>query len=68
MITATRRNMEAFPGSEALDLATGETFSATSGDYFQLGPDDPLTNANGDPLVLAVRHTAFLDPATGDEI
>ncbi len=36
----------------ALDPATGETFSASSGDYFWLGDDWLTSEVDGEPLVL----------------
>lgn len=45
------------PPALALDLATGETSSGSSGDYFMLGPHEPLQNADHEPLVLVVCKT-----------
>lgn len=59
---ATVRNMRAaeaagMPGVFAHDPETGDEFSATSGDYFWLSEDEPLTGESGQPLLLCVRHS-----------
>ena len=52
MILATRRNMQEHPGSIAVDKE-GYEFSATPGDYWFLDPDEPVTDVDGEPLILA---------------
>ncbi len=58
-IEATPANMRKYSGSGvvALDRDTGETFSATPGDYFMMGDDEPLTNESGEALVLAISFS-----------
>jgi hypothetical protein len=52
----------------ALDLSTGQTFSASDGDYFTLADDEPLTGEDGAPMVLAVPTHGFLDALTGQTL
>lgn len=52
----------------ALDLETGETYSATSGDYFWQAPYEPLTSEHdgATPLVLA-HHIEYYEPIEGED-
>jgi hypothetical protein len=75
-ILATRRNMEKY-ASTARTLAngvtiraadpvayspiTGEEYSATSGDYYMRGMDDPLLDSEGEPMIL-VRVRMVYEP------
>lgn len=45
----------------AWSFNTGEEFSATSGDYFNLAEDVPLEDRNGDPMFLVVRGSTMVD-------
>lgn len=58
-IKATLANMNEYggPGTVALDPSSGETFSATAGDYFWLSDDEALTNDDGEELILAVSFS-----------
>lgn len=47
---------------------TGEQFSATSADYFNLPEGKPLVDADGEPLILAVKVTRYLDALTGEDL
>jgi hypothetical protein len=59
-VPATPANMRQYGGQGivALDLETGDTFSATPGDYFWLPENEALTNEAGDSLVLAIQSYA----------
>lgn len=52
----------------ALDPASGETFSASSGDYWDRPDNEPLTNEAGEPLVLVLKRTLYVDALTGERI
>ena len=49
----------------ALSFSTGEEYSASSGDYWQLPDDEPLRDADGEPMLLATAHTIYKDALTG---
>ncbi len=49
----------------ALDIRTGATFSASSGDYWMHNTDAPITNRYGEPLLLVTEHTIYRDALTG---
>lgn len=66
---ATPRNMEiaqkAGKDAVALNLETGETFSASTGDYWGYDIDEPLRDDGGQPLVLATKApVAYVDAFT----
>lgn len=67
MILARERGVKGFL---AYDEATGETFSATRGDYFSHGLDEPLTSSLTDEaLILAVEVPAtYRDALTGEPL
>lgn len=46
---------------------TGEEYSATAGDYYNRPDDQPIRDKLGEPMVLAVRVTQFLDALTGED-
>jgi hypothetical protein len=52
----------------AMDPATGDTFSASAGDYYNQPDDEPLTNDEGDPLILVLKRTLYVDALTGEQI
>lgn len=54
------------PLAVALDVRTGETFSASAGDYWQLGENEPLTNEHDEPLLLVVPTHGYKDALTGE--
>jgi hypothetical protein len=59
MQLATVRNMRKFegePGVFAYSPVTQEKYSATPGDYFWMPCDEPLTDEDGAPLLLAVEN------------
>lgn len=69
---ATRNNMEKAAkkntyGVVALDLATGDEWSASAGDYFFLDEDQALKGEDG-PLVLAVKRCHFVDALTEEKL
>lgn len=44
---------------------TGERCSADAGDYWTLPDDQPLTDCEGEPMILAVSETSYRDALTG---
>lgn len=50
----------------AFSPTTGEEASASSGDYFMLGMDEPLTGSDGEPMLLVTATTSYADAFTGD--
>jgi hypothetical protein len=52
----------------ALDTFTGETFSASAGDYWSTPDDVPLTGEGGEPLILVVERTYYEDALTGEKV
>jgi hypothetical protein len=46
---------------EITTLATLEEYSASSGDYFTQPDDEPLTDSEGNPMVLVVKTTDYVD-------
>ena len=68
---ATRRNMDAYeaahpsrpfkggvliaPAAIAYSPNTGEQYSASSGDYFMIGMDEPLRDSDGEPMILVTK-------------
>ena len=69
---ATRRNMEeaASRGKRAVAFSpmTCEQYSATSGDYFMRGMDEPLLDAEGEPMVLVISTVHYIDALTAEHI
>lgn len=61
MRIAQERGKQAF----AYSPTTLEQSSATPGDYFMLGEDEPLTDSDGNPMHLVVKATRYID-ALGD--
>ena len=53
----------AVPGVVAYSYETGETFSATPGDYFLLGENECLTDSEGNEMVLVkeVRSVVMVE-------
>lgn len=51
-----------------LDVRSGQTFSASSGDYWSLGENEPLTNGEGEPLLLVVPFSGYRDALTGEVV
>lgn len=49
--------------------ATGEEFSATSGDYWNVPDDMPLLDEREEPMLLVVREQRFTDalPTTSEK-
>lgn len=62
-MNATPENMRLYarPGMFAYDLTTDERFSATAGDYFWQPDTEPLTGADGAPLILAVERCEIVE-------
>ena len=62
---ATPANMRRFAHLPivTLDPDTGDTFSATAGDYWQLADDEVMRNESGVALILAVRRVTWHDPS-----
>jgi hypothetical protein len=74
-VLATRRNMDAYADAHpsrpykdgiligrpaiAYSPTTGEQYSATSGDYFMRGMDDPLLDSEGEPMILVHTRTIY---------
>lgn len=61
---ATRRNMRAVAGRTDVfcwSPRTHEEYSATPGDYFLLGDDEPLLDDDNQPMILARRVTAIVE-------
>ena len=52
----------------AFSPTTYEQCSATSGDYFMQADDEPLRDSEGEPMILAVKVTRYLDALTGDDL
>jgi hypothetical protein len=52
----------------ALDLATGATYSASAGDYFNLPENEPLRGEDGEPLILALKRCEYVDALTGETL
>jgi len=52
----------------ALSPSTGEEYSASAGDYWDLGADEPLRDADGEPMLLVTRHTIYKYALTGERI
>lgn len=48
----------------AYDRSLGTTYSADPTDYFWLGDEEPLTDAQGTPLVLAWIDPRYTGPAS----
>lgn len=62
-IIATPANMKRYyaDGVFAWSPNTREEYSATPGDYWHVPEDDPIRDANGDPMVLVVRETRIIE-------
>jgi hypothetical protein len=52
----------------AFSPTSGEEYSATPDDYFAQPDDEPLRDANGEPMILATRQTIILDALTGERV
>lgn len=50
----------------AYSPTSGEEYSATAEDYWNLPDDEPLRDANGEPMILAHRVTSIVDALTGE--
>lgn len=72
MLLATPENMEKckdIPGVVALDMETGNEFSADAGDYFMFGPSDIIRGGiERKELILAVKVCNWVDPISGEPI
>lgn len=67
---ATVGNMKlcaGIPGVIMLDSQGGQ-YAASAGDYFMFSDDEVLKDANDIPMTLAVQHTYFADPLTGEKL
>lgn len=51
----------AAPGIMAYSPTTGEQYSATPGDYWDMPQDRPLIDANGEPMILVSRRVQFVE-------
>ena len=61
---ATPANMKRFEhvaGLVAYSPTTGEEYSAWAHDYWHYTDNNPLEDANGDPMVLVVRRSYLTD-------
>lgn len=47
---------------------TAEECGADAGDYWTMGEDEPLTDSQGEPMILAVTETRVIDALTGDVV
>lgn len=71
---ATPANMKRFeeehPGHHAvaMDRITGDTFSGTAGDYWDLPENEPLRGDQQEPLILVVPTQGFNDALTGRSV
>lgn len=52
----------------AYSPTTAEEFSGSPGDYFTMGEDEPLIDAEGDPMVLVTSRVSLHDALTGELI
>ncbi len=52
----------------AFSPGTGEQFSASAGDYWTQPDDQPLTDSEGEPMVLAVSETRYFDALNGEAV
>ena len=59
MTLATPRNMRIHEGYGvvAYSPATGEEYSATPGDYWNMPDDECLTDSEGNEMILGVRYS-----------
>ena len=62
-LLATPANMTKAGGHPVIAYSpnTHEEYSADAGDYWNLPDDEPLTDANGDPMIL-VRPVTVYEP------
>lgn len=70
---ANLKNMRAIvdlgvPGVIAVSPDTGEKYSADPADYFYLSDAETLEDERGNPMLLAVQHTRWIDALTGEEL
>lgn len=49
----------------ALSLSTGEQYSASSADYWDRDPNEPLRDRDGFAMLLVTSHTIYKDALTG---
>lgn len=52
----------------AFSPLTGEQYSAEPGDYWTHGDGEPLRDSEGEPMILAVSETRYLDALTGEAV
>jgi hypothetical protein len=52
----------------AFSPTTGEEYSATSGDYWNLGAETPLMDDLGEPMILVQRVTIYRDALTRETL
>ena len=50
----------------AYSPSTDEEYSASAGDYWKHGEDEPLTDSEGEPMFLAVSRTVYTDALTDE--
>jgi hypothetical protein len=63
-ILATPANMcyyALIPGMIAYSPETGEEYSANANDYSFLALDQPVWDANNEPMILVTRHVVYVD-------
>lgn len=52
----------------AFSPLTGEQYSASAGDYWTQGDDNPLRDSDGEAMILAVSETRYCDALTGEAV
>jgi hypothetical protein len=52
----------------AISPSTGEEYSASSGDYWNHADDEPITDSEGEPMILVFQRTVYVDALTGEQV
>lgn len=60
-------NVEA-PRCMAFSIGTGEEASGTAGDYFHMDANEPLLDAEEEPMILVTKRAFYADALTGHGI
>lgn len=56
------------PRCMAISLGTGEEVSGDADDYWQIEDDEPLTDEDGEPMILVCKRTEYVDALTGEAV